>query len=371
MNFDFSEDQKLLQQTARDYLEEHAPLALCREVLETDIPYAKDLWKGAAEMGWLGAAIPEEYGGAGFGHLELAVIAEEVGRALAPIPFGSSVYLATEALLCAGSDEQKQRLLPKLAAGEAIGTFALVEKPGQNGAEGIETTFAKGQLHGSKGPVLDGDVADFAIVAARGDGGVRLAIVELGGKGVERTPVRAFDPSRSAANIRFDGAPADLLGEGGDGASLASHVLDRAAVLGAFEQLGSAERAFTITKEFIEGRYAFGRPIASFQAVKHRMADLWCEIQLARSNAYYGAWALSNEEPELDVAACISRVQASTAFDQMTVEMIELHGGVGFTWEYDCHLFYRRSKLLSAWLGTAASWRDKLVDRVEARESAA
>ncbi|MBW2272614.1 MAG: acyl-CoA/acyl-ACP dehydrogenase [Deltaproteobacteria bacterium] len=371
MNFDFSEDQKLLQHTAREYLAEHAPLALCREVLETDIPYAKDLWKGAAEMGWLGAAIPEEYGGAGFGHLELAVIAEEVGRALAPIPFGSSVYLATEALLVGGSAEQKQRLLPKLASGAAIGTFALVEKPGQNAVEGVETTFAEGQLRGSKGPVLDGDVADFAVVAARGDGGVQLVIAELGGEGVERTPVTTFDPSRSAANIHFDGTPAELLGEAGDNSSLIDRVLDRAAVLTAFEQLGAAERAFSITKEFIEGRYAFGRPVASFQAVKHRLADLWCEIQLARSNAYYGAWALSNEAPELDVAACISRIQASTSFDLTTIEMIELHGGVGFTWEYDCHLFYRRAKLLSAWLGTVASWRDKLVDRVEARESAA
>jgi acyl-CoA dehydrogenase len=371
MNFDFSEDQKLLQQTARDYLEEHAPLALCREVLETDTPYAKALWKGAAEMGWLGAAIPEEYGGAGFGHLELAVIAEEVGRALAPIPFGSSVYLASEALLCAGSDEQKQRWLPKLASGEAIGTLALVEKPGHNAVEGVEARFADGALAGSKGPVLDGDVADFAIVAAQGEGGIDLAIVELGGKGVERTPVTTFDPSRSAANITFAGAPAERLGEAGAGASLVSHILDRAAVLAAFEQLGSAERAFAITKDFIEGRYAFGRPVASFQAIKHRMADLWCEIQLARSNAYYGAWALSNGEPELDVAACISRVQATTAFDQTTMEMVEFHGGVGFTWEYDCHLFYRRAKLLGAWLGTAASWRDKLVDRVEARENAA
>jgi len=346
-------------------------LSVCREVLESERPYAQELWKGAAELGWLGTVIPEEYGGAGFGHLELAVIAEEVGRALAPIPFSSSVYLATEALLVAGSDAQKKAYLPKLASGEAIGTLALTEKPGQNATEGIETTFEGGKLSGVKLPVPDGDIASFAVVAARGAKGVSLVLVDLEGDGVTREPVRSFDPSRSLARIRFDGAPAELLGEDGGGEKLASHVLDRAAVLMAFEQIGAAERAFEITKDFMMGRYAFGRPIASFQALKHRMADVWCEIELARSNSYYGAWALSNEDPELGVAACISRASASQAFDLATVEMIQFHGGVGYTWEYDCHLFYRRAKLLSVVLGNTASWRDRLIDRLEEKQSAA
>jgi len=195
--------------------------------------------------------------------------------------------------------------------------------------------------------------------------------VDLEGDGVTRESVRSFDPSRSLARVRFDSAPAELLGEEGAGAQLASDILDRAAVLMAFEQLGGAERAFEITKDFMMGRYAFGRPIASFQALKHRMADIWCEIELARSNSYYGAWALSNEEPELAVAACIARAAASQAFDLATVEMIQFHGGVGYTWEYDCHLFYRRAKLLSVVLGNTASWRDRLIDRLEAKPSAA
>jgi alkylation response protein AidB-like acyl-CoA dehydrogenase len=358
VNFDFSEDQKLLAQTARDYLDENAPLSACREVLESDQPYSRDLWKGAAELGWLGTAIPEEYGGAGFGYLELAVIAEEVGRALAPIPFSSSVYFATEALLLAGTDAQKQKYLPRLASGESIGTFALSEKPGQNGADGAQARFEGGRLVGTKLPVADGDVADFAVVAARTDKGVSLVIADLGGDGVAKRPLSSFDPSRSQARLVFEGASAELLGEDGEGAALAERLLDRAAVLMAFEQQGGAARAFEITKDFAMGRYAFGRPIASFQVIKH---------DLARSNCYYGAWALSGDEPELGIAASVARISASDAYTKMGEDMIQIHGGVGYTWEYDCHLFYRRAQLLQAALGNPASWKHKLIDRLRAR----
>jgi alkylation response protein AidB-like acyl-CoA dehydrogenase len=370
MNFDFSEDQKLLQQTARDYLAENAPLGICRAVLESDQPYSQDLWKGVAEQGYLGAAIPESYGGAGFSHLELAVIAEEIGRALAPIPFASSVYLATEALLLAGSDAQKERHLPRLAAGEAIGSLALTEAAGQNATEGVGTSYRNGKLSGTKCPVLDGGVADFAIVAANSDAGLSLVLVDLAAEGVTRQPLASIDPSRPVAELRFEDAPAELLGTEGDGAALASRVLDRAAVLMAFEQLGSAQRTFDLTREFTLGRFAFGRPVASFQAIKHRLADLWCEIELTRSNCYYGAWALSNDTDELAVAACLSRISASQAFDLATVEMIQMHGGVGYTWEYDCHLFYRRAKLDAAILGSARHWRDQLITRIEAQAAA-
>jgi acyl-CoA dehydrogenase len=370
MNFDFSEDQKLLKQTARDFLAEHSPLSVCREILESDQPYSQALFKAAAEMGYQGTAIPEEYGGAGFGYLELSVVAEELGRALAPIPFSSSVYLATEALLLAGSDAQKQKYLPGLASGATIGCFALAEKPGQNGTEGVATTLKGGVLSGTKLPVLDGDVADFAVVVAQAGSGLALAIVDLDAEGVTRQPVGSFDPSRSMARIQFEGAPASLLGAEGQGAELTDRLLDRAAVLVGFEQIGGADRAFEITKDFMNGRYAFGRPISSFQALKHRMADLWCDIQLARSNCYYGAWALSNDAPELGVAACISRIAASKAYDLAGVEMIQLHGGVGYTWEYDCHMFYRRAKLLSVALGSPASWKNKLVSRLRDQKAA-
>ncbi|MEN8183098.1 MAG: acyl-CoA dehydrogenase family protein [Myxococcota bacterium] len=365
MNFDFSEEQKLLQKTTRDYLEEHAPLSVCRGVLESNSSYSEELWKGAGEMGWLGAAVPEEHGGAGFGHLELALVAEELGRALAPIPFSSSVYLATEALLLAGSDAQKERELPRLAGGERIGTFAVAERPGRTGPDQIEARFEGGRLSGTKLPVPDGDVAGLAVVLARSDRGLSLALVDLDGAGVERSPLRSLDPSRSQAKIVFDDAPAEQLGAEGQGFELAQQVLDRAAVLMAFEQVGGAQRAFEITREFTLGRYAFGRPVASFQAVKHRLADLYVAIELGRSNAYYGAWALSHEDDELPAAACGARIAACDAFELAGKEIIQLHGGVGFTWEYDCHLFYRRAKLLGLALGSAGEWRDRLIDRID------
>jgi len=366
LNFDFSEDQKFVQRTAAEYLAEHAPLSVCRGVLESDRPYSQELWKGAAELGWLGTTIPEEYGGCGLGYLELAVIAEEVGRALAPIPFGSSVYLATEALLLGGSDQQKQRYLPRLASGEIIGTFALAEGPGQCAAAQVATRFERGVLSGTKLPVLDGSVADFAVVVARTERGPSLVLVDLGAEGVSVEPVSCFDPSRSQARIVFNDAPAQQLGEPGAGLALAERVIDGAAVLTAFEQFGGAARAFDITRQYLLERYAFGRQIASFQAIKHRLADLWCEIELTRSNCYYGAWALSQGEAELAVAAAVARIAASDAFSKATQEMIQLHGGVGYTWEYDCHLFYRRAKLLALSLGSTSSWKRRLMDRLSA-----
>ncbi len=371
MNFDFSDDQQMLRTTARDYLSQHAALTVCRGVLEARQPYAKDLWRGFGELGWLGTAAPEEFGGSGFGHLELAVLAEESGRALAAVPFDSSVFLALEALLLAGTDEQKQRFVPKLVRGEAIGTFALAEKPGQNGFAGVQATFDGATLSGSKAPVLDGEAADLAIVAAQGPQGPTLVVVDLNGSGVTRQALESFDPSRPLARLTFDRAAAQVLGTPGQGAALAEKLIDRAAVLFAFEQLGSASRAFEITREYTLQRYAFGRPIASFQAVKHRLADLWCEIELARSNCYYGAWALSNDDPELAIASCLARISTSDAFDRMGREMIQLHGGVGYTWEFDCHLFYRRSKLLSSILGTTSAWKDRLITRLEAKENVA
>jgi alkylation response protein AidB-like acyl-CoA dehydrogenase len=364
MNFDFSEEQKLLQKTTRDYLEEHAPLSVARQVLESATPYSEELWKGAAEMGWLGAAVPEAYGGAGFGALELALIAEEIGRALSPIPFSSSVYLATEALLLAGNEEQKQRYLPRLASGEWVGTLALAERPGRIAPDDIQTRFSEGRLQGTKLPVPDGNVAGLAVVVARDGDGLSLVLAELDGQGVEKSAVRCIDPSRTQGRLGFAGAPAEPLGARGAGWDLTQRILDRAAVLMAFEQIGGAQRAFEMTREFCLGRYAFGRPIASFQAIKHRLADLYVAIELARSNAYYGVWALSNNSPELAGAACGARASAGDAFERASEEMIQLYGGVGFTWEYDCHLFYRRAKLLGLALGTASEWRDKLIERV-------
>jgi alkylation response protein AidB-like acyl-CoA dehydrogenase len=365
LNFDFSEDQKLLQKTARDFLTERSPLSACRSALEAQKADLA-LWRATAEMGWQGAVIPEEFGGAGLGYLELALIAEEIGRALAPIPFGSSVYLATEAVLLAGSDEQRKSWLRDFASGESIGTLALVERLGRPTADSIQTRLRGGRLEGTKLAVPDGMAANRAVVVAQGDGGISLALVDLGGPGVRREPVNTIDATRANALVRFDGAPAEPLGRAGQGWALLERLLLRAAVLQAFEQLGGAQRALEITRDYMLGRYAFGRPIASFQALKHRMADVYTAIELARSNAYFGAWALANDAPELGEAACSARVSALDAFELATREMIQMHGGVGYTWEYDCHLFYRRAKWLSASLGGPGEWKDRLVSHIAA-----
>lgn len=370
MNLDFSEDQKLLQKTARDFLTERSPLQADRDVLEKGTHWNPELWRAAAEMGWQGAAIPEEYGGAGFGYLELVLIAQEIGRSLAPIPFGSSVYLATEAILLAGNDQQRKKWLPALANGTAVGTLALAEGPGFPSPASLKTTLTSGKLSGKKIGVPDGNVATFAVVAARSGASVSLALVDLSAPGVTRSATESIDPTRASAEITFKDAPAELLGDEGRGWELLDKLLDRAAVLQAFEQLGGAERAFEITRDFTMGRYAFGRPIASFQALKHRMADLYVKIELAKSNCFWAAWALSENNPELALAAPSARVAATDAFDTAAVEMVQMHGGVGFTWEYDCHLFYRRAKHQAVALGSPAHWREKLVQRLIAKQAA-
>jgi alkylation response protein AidB-like acyl-CoA dehydrogenase len=370
MNLEFSDDQKFVQQSARDFLAKNAGLEVCRKVLES--PSASSdptLWKGVAEMGWLGAAVPESFGGAGLGYLELVLIAEEIGRSLAPIPFGSSVYLATEAILQFGSEAQKKSWLPRLASGEIAGTFAFAEGTGEPDAASLATRFAGGKLNGTKVPVLDGEGAGVAVVVAKGDKGPVLVLVDLSASGVARSRLESFDPSRSVAKIAFQDTPAELLGSDTKGVAQLDTLLDRAAVMMGFEQIGGATRAFEITREFTLGRYAFGRPIASFQAVKHRLAELYAKIEIARSNGYYAAWALSTDSDELALAACGFRAAASDAFELAAEEMIQLHGGVGFTWEYDCHLFYRRAKWLSAALGTPSAWREKLIQRLEAKAS--
>jgi alkylation response protein AidB-like acyl-CoA dehydrogenase len=369
VNFDFSPDQKALRDQARKFLAEHASSARVRRILDGDEPYDRELWRGVAEMGWTGTAIPEAYGGAGFGYLELCVIAEELGRSVAPIPFSSTVYLAAEALLLAGSEAQKRTWLPRIANGEAIGCLALAEGAGAPAPRAVKTRVAGGRISGTKAPVADGDVADLAVVAARADGGADLALflVDLGGPGVARASLPTVDPTRSHARLSFDGAPAELLGAPGAGAALLERVLDRAAVLLAFEQVGGAQAALDMAREYALGRFAFGRPIASFQAIKHKLVDMYVAVELARSNAYFAAWALSTDAGELPVAAATARVAASEAYFHAAKENIQTHGGMGFTWEFDCHLHYRRAKLTGLGLGSARRWKDLLITRLEAR----
>jgi acyl-CoA dehydrogenase len=375
MNFDFSEDQKQLRDQARRFLTEKSPPKAVRQVLEGKAPYDRELWKGFAALGFLGVAIPEEYGGTGAGHLELAVIAEEIGRANAAVPVSSSIYLAAEAIMLAGSEAQKEKWLPKLASGELIGTLALFEGTGGIAPKAIKATFAGGTIDGVKSPVHDGEIADLAIVVARtGSSGresdIGLFVVDLKGKGVERKAVQNLDPTRQQAEIKFSGAAAEPLGRAGEGWSNLKHVLDHAAVLIAFEQLGGADRALEMGRDYALDRIAFGRPIGSFQAVKHILADMYVSATLARSNCYYGAWALSTNSSELAEAAAAARISATEAFQHCSKQNIQVHGGMGFTWEFDCHLYYRRSATLALALGSRSYWEDQLIDRMRQRNAA-
>jgi acyl-CoA dehydrogenase len=365
MNFDFSDDLKQLREQARKFLRERCPSAAVRRVLEGPEPYDKRLWSEIAAMGWTGAAIPEAYAGAGLGHLGLCVLAEELGSALAPVPFSSSVYLASEAIITAGSEAQKRAWLPKLASGAAIGTLALAEGAGKADVRKLRTTFRNGVVSGEKLPVPDGDVADLAIVVAQGERGPVLTLVDLKAAGVGRSPVETIDPTRSHARIAFNDTPAEALGSAGEGETLLRRVQDRAAVLFAFEQVGGAQRSLEMARDYALERYAFGRPIGSFQAIKHKLADVYVATELARSNAYYGAWALARNAPELPVAAAAARVSANEAFFGAAKENIQVHGGMGYTWEFDCHLYYRRAKLLSLALGSTRMWKDRLISQLE------
>jgi alkylation response protein AidB-like acyl-CoA dehydrogenase len=375
MEFDFSDDQKQLKDQARRFLEAKSSPKAVRAILEGPEPYDKVLWAGLAEMGFMGTTIPEEFGGLGATYLELCVIAEELGRAVAPVPFSSSIFLAAELLLSAGTQAQKTSYLPRLASGELIGCLALSEGVGNASPKSIQASATGDKLNGVKMPVLDGLAADFAVVAARTGRGddahaISLFLVDLKGAGVTREAVETIDPTRKQARIMLKDAAAEPLGAAGEGWHILQAVLDRAAVLTAFEQLGGADRALEMARDYALDRMAFGRPIGSFQAVKHMLADMYVSATLARSNCYFGAWALSTGAAELGEAAATARVSATQAFQHCSRNNIQVHGGMGFTWEFDCHLYYRRSNLLALTLGSLSVWEDKLIDRLRAKNAA-
>src|ERR1700744_3279499 len=375
MNFDFSADQKQLRDEARKFLSGKCPPSAVRAVLDGKAPYDRELWKGLAELGFLGVAIPEEFGGAGAGHLELCVIAEEIGRALAPVPFSSTVYLAAETLLLAGSNAQKRKWLPAIASGDAIGTLALFEGTGNPSPKAIQLTASGGALNGTKKPVPDGSIADFAIVAARTastgrDSDISLFLVDTKSGGVEARSLTNVDPTRGQAELVFRDCKAEPLGAAGEGWSILSQLLDRAAVLVAFEQVGGADRTLEMGRDYALDRIAFGRPIGSFQAIKHMLADMYVTATLARSNCYYGAWALSTNAGELPEAAAAARISATQAFQHCAKNNIQVHGGMGFTWEFDCHMYYRRANAVALGLGSLSYWEDALIDRMRKKNAA-
>ncbi|MBY0329064.1 MAG: acyl-CoA/acyl-ACP dehydrogenase [Acetobacteraceae bacterium] len=364
MNFEFADELLAVRDGARSFLAKNAPTAAVRRVLDGEAPYDAATWRAIGELGWLGAAIPEELGGSGLGHEGLCVLAEEIGAAVAAIPF-TSACMAAEAILLAGDAEQQRALLPGLATGETIFCLALAEGPGNPHPRAVKAEVRGGRLTGTKWPVADGGIADRAVVVAGdADGGIGLFLVELAGPGVTRTALESLDPTRNQARLDFAGAPALPL-PAARGWAAVEAVLERSAVPIAFEQIGGARACLDMARDFAMERHAFGRPIASFQAIKHKLVDIYVANELARSNCYYAAWALGADAPDLSTAAAAARVSATEAFHLASKENIQVHGGMGFTWAADCHLYYRRAKLLSLMLGGAPWWKDRLVTRLE------
>ncbi len=371
MNFAFSEEQEMLRDTVRSFLDDKAPSEKVRELMETDAGYDAELWSQIAMQGWQGMHIPEEYGGAGFGYLELVILMEEMGRSLFPAPFLSTVVLGANTLLVAGSEEQKQELLPAIADGSRIVALAHVEESGRWDAEGIQLRAkADGDdyiLTGTKLYVVDGHVADTLLVAARTEAGVSLFVVDASADGITRTRLETMDMTRKQARVELADVrvPATaMLGADGSGWDTLVKVLDLAAVALAAEQVGGAQQCLDMAVEYAKVRVQFGRPIGSFQAIKHKCADMLVKVESAKSAAYYAGWAASEDNDELPVTAPLAKSYCSEAYFHCAAENIQIHGGIGFTWEHDAHLYFKRAKSTELLLGDPAYHRALLADRL-------
>src|SRR4051812_11677772 len=327
--------------------------------MDTEEGYDPAVWRQMSEqLGLQGLAIPEEHGGSGYGWNELVLVFEEMGRALLCAPYFSTVALAANTLLSAADEEAQRDYLPQIASGETIATLALTEDGGRWDETGVTLTSAGDRLRGHKMYVLDGHIASLILVAARTDDGVGLFAVEGDAPGLERTQLVTMDQTRKQARLEFDGTPARRVG------SLVPGILDRAGVALAAEQAGGAARCLEMATEHASERIQFGRPIGSFQAIKHKCAELLMEVESARSAAYYAGWAATEAEDELARAAPLAKAYCSEAFFRAAAENIQIHGGVGVTWEHPAHLYFKRAKTSELLLGDPAYQRELLARRL-------
>jgi acyl-CoA dehydrogenase len=360
MNLDFSDTQKAARDELRRLLADHPGLKSSRAALESRAAFDRALWQRLGDLGWLGVAIPREHGGQGLGHEMLCGVAGEIGRSMAAVPFGPSILIVAEALRIAGTDAQQRAYLPALASGRRIGAFAIAETTGALTQHAIRASFDNGRLTGTKIAVSDGMSADLLIVVARHGGEPGLFLIESSDSGVQCEPQVGIDPSHAPAKIRFESARAEPL-RALTGWNGVRRLLERAAVSIAFEQVGAADAALEMATAYAKTRRAFGRPIGSFQAVKHKLADVFIATELARANGFYAAWALEADAASLSLAAATARVSATEALERAARELIQVHGGIGVTWEHDCHLFYRRAQHFGVMLGGLREWQDQVV----------
>jgi len=369
MNFAFSDEQEELRAAVRRFLAEKSPETEVRRLMDTTEGYDPAVWSQMADqLGLQSLTIPEEFGGSGFTYVELLVVLEEMGAALLCAPFFSSVALAANALLTSGDDESKKAYLPGIASGETIATLAITEDNGRWDFGGIELAAAKKGdgwiLNGHKMYVIDGHTANLMVVAARTPAGVTLFAVQDDAPGLTRTPLPTMDQTRKQARLEFSDTPAVLIGNDGGAEAGLSKTLDLAAVALAAEQVGGAQHVLDASVEYAKTRIQFGRPIGSFQAIKHKCADMLLEVESAKSAAYYAAWAAAEDSDELPVVASLAKSYCSEAYFHAAAENIQIHGGIGFTWEHPAHLYFKRAKSSELLLGDPSYHRELLAQRI-------
>jgi alkylation response protein AidB-like acyl-CoA dehydrogenase len=372
VNFAFSDEQEAFRETLRRFCQERLPVAEVRRLMETPEGFERGAWKQmAVELGLQGLAIPEACGGQGFGFLELGIALEELGRELAGGPFFATACLAARAIGHAGDEAQRREWLGRIASGEAVATLAAGE--GRDGDAAIACECRRDgagwRIHGEKRFVLAGAQADLVVVAARAPGtrgaeGVSLLVVEGSAPGLGATPLETLDPTRKQADLRFDGTPARLLGGEGAGAAVLARVLDEARIAQSAELVGAAARCLEMAVAYAKTRVQFGRPIGSFQAIQHKAAEVLLELELARSASYWAWWVADTGRADLAEAASLAKSVASDAFLRAASESLHIHGGIGFTWEHDAHLYLKRAKASDALFGDAATHRARLAARL-------
>ena len=369
MNFAFTDEQEQLRDFVRSFLEEKSPESAVREQMDTEQGFDPDVWAQMSEqMGLPALTIPEDYGGQGFTRIEQVVVLEEMGRSLLCAPFFSSAVMAANTLMLGGDESAKQAHLPQIASGETRGTLAFTEQNGRWDEPGITmaATAENGawRLDGVKMYVLDGHTADLLIVAARTSGGVSLFTVDPGAAGLTRTALSTMDQTRKQAKLTFEGVEATLIGEEGQGWPVLEGVLDLASVALAAEQVGGAQRCLDMSVEYAKVRVQFGRPIGSFQAIKHKCADMLLEVESAKSAAYYAGWCAAEMNDELPQVASLAKSYCSEAYFHAAAENIQIHGGIGFTWEHPAHLYFKRAKSSELLFGDPTYHRELLAQRI-------
>jgi alkylation response protein AidB-like acyl-CoA dehydrogenase len=363
MTFAFTEEQQELRRGLRRFFEDKSSSQQVRRLMETDEGYDRAVWSQMAQqLGLQGLTIPEEHGGAGGGPVEQLIVLEEMGRVLLCAPYFSTAVLAVHALQASGDAAAQAELLPGIAAGTTIATLAVPEDDGSWSTDRLQTRARRSGegyvLEGSKSFVVDGAIADLVLVVALAEEGPTLFAVDGRSPGLSRRPLQTIDMTRKQAALTFDAAPARLVGTAGGAGAVVEKTLQLAAVALAAEQVGGAQRCLDMSVEYAKLRVQFGRPIGSFQAIKHKCADMLLEVESARSAAYYAAWAAADGSSELPLVASLAKAYCSEAYFHVAAENIQVHGGIGFTWEHDAHLYYRRAKSSEVMLGSPTHHRE-------------